>query len=163
MRETIRGTLRPGQCRVVAGRRICNRWTRNTTSSTQDYINGIKKPKRSWGKTTCEAADCYKKGVDAAHSQGRFRKGVKKTGRLGYLRKTISKGPTRFAQGVSGAGGAYERGYKPYHSHFPSIFLPKRFPRGDPRNIDRVGAVSTAMGRVKTGMAGTGKLTCPDR
>lgn len=159
---TIRFTLKPGECRMVAGRRICNRWQRNTSSSTQDYIKGVKNPKRSWGKECCESADRYKKGVDRAHTKDALRRGVIKAGGRKWLTKTLQKGPTRFAQGVIGAGGAYARGYAPYHSHFPSIMLPKRFPRGDPRNIGRVGAVTVAMSRVKMGMAGTGKVTCPD-
>jgi hypothetical protein len=163
MRETIRGTLRPGQCVTIAGRRICNRWTKNTSTSTQDYINGIKKPKRPWGKATCEAANSYKAGVDAGHARGSFAKGVKKRGAAGWLTRTLLKGPTRFAQGVAGAGDSYARGYAPYHSHFPGIQMGPRFRRGDPRNINRCSAVSAAFGRIKVGKATTGKVTCPDR
>lgn len=158
----IKFTLKPGECRTVAGQRFCNRWSKNTASATQDYINGVKKPKRSWGCECCNSANRYKAGTDTAHRRGAFRRGVKKAGRGRWLTKTLLKGPTRFFQGAADGANAYERGYKPYHSHFPSIFLPKRFPRGDPRNLARNRSVCTAMGRVKMDMAGPGKVTCPD-
>jgi hypothetical protein len=138
------------------------KWTMNTAKATQDYINGIENPKSPWAKATCEAGDTYKAGVDAAHKEDLFVNGVKKTSQSGYLTKTLLKGPTRFAQGVGDAGDAFAEGYKPYHTHFPSILMPAKFPKGDPRNIDRVAAVSAAMGMVKMNMAGTGKVTCPD-
>jgi len=160
---TIRFSLKPGECKVVAGSRFCNRWKRNTSRAVKDYEDGIRNPRRSWGKETCEAADCYKAGVDAGHARGAFKKGVKKKGRKGWLIPTLLKGPTRFAQGVAGAGDSYASGYKPYHDHFPGIQMGPRFRRGDPRNINRCKAVNTAFGRLKVGKATTGKVTCPDR
>lgn len=162
MRETIRGTLKPGQCTVVAGRRFCNRWRHRTAEASGEYIEGVKNPRRSWGKCTCEAQDRYKAGVDKAHGRGAFKKGVKKTGLVGWKVKTLLKGPARFAEGVHGAGDAFAKGYKPYHSHFPSIFMPTRFPRGDPRNIQRCAAVTRAFGMIKVGKPTTGEVICPE-
>jgi len=139
-----------------------HKWTIRTSASTPDYIKGVKNPRRSWGKTCCESAGRYKSGADKAHSRGAFKRGVKKRGLVGWRAKTLLKGPSRFYRGVVDGANTYARGYGPYHAHFPSIFLPKRFPRGDPRNIGRVGAVATAMGRLKMSMAGTGKVTCPN-
>jgi len=160
---TIKFSLKPGECKRIAGIRVCNRWKKNTTQAGKDYEKGIRNPKRSWGKESCNSADRYKKGVDKAHSRGAFKKGIKKTGSVGFRTKTLRKGPTRFAQGVAGAGDAYEQGFKPYHASFPSILMPQRFPKGDPRNIDRCKTVCSAMGQTKVGLAGTGKVTCPDR
>jgi len=139
------------------------RWTAHTSRATEDYTKGIKNPRRSWGKTTCEAQDRYKAGVDAAHSRGAYKKGVKKVGRTGFVTKTLLKGPTRFSQGVAGAGDSYAKGFGPYHKMIPSIFLPKRFPRGDPRNINRCTAITSAFGMLKTGIKGVGSVTCPSK
>lgn len=162
-RATIKFRLKPGECRTVAGTRVCNRWQSHTAEASGEYTRGVQNPRRPWGKCTCEAADRYKTGVDRAHSQGAYRKGVKKRGSMGWRARTLRKGPTRFADGVMGAGDAYARGYKPYHAAFPSIFMPKRFPRGDPRNIQRCRTVCTAMGRVKTSRAVTDDKSCPTR
>jgi len=160
---TIKFSLKPGECKKIANLRVCNRWKKNTSQAAKDYENGIKNPRRSWGKTTCEAANCYKAGVDKAHIKDAFRRGVIKAGGRKWLTKTLLKGPTRFAQGVAGAGDNYAHGYGPYHAHFPGIQMGPRFRRGDPRNINRCKAVSTAFGRLKVGKTTTGKVTCPDR
>ena len=161
MKETIKFSLKPGQCRTIAGRRICNRWQQRTAEASEEYKRGVENPRRSWGKSTCEAQDRYKAGVDKAHSQGFFAKGVMKARTKKWQDKALTKGPGRFAEGVHGAGDAFAEGYKPYHSHFPSIFMPKRFPRGDPRNLERCKAVCTGFGKLKVGKEPTGKIVCP--
>lgn len=159
---TIKFTLKPGECRTVAGRRFCNRWKPRTAAATEEYIRGVKDPKKPWGKCTCDAADNYKAGVDKAHARGAVQKGVKRRGSAGWKTKTLLKGPTRFAEGVHTGADAYARGYKPFHTHFPSIRLPKRFPRGDPRNIKRCSAVTSAFGMVKAHQSEAGDLICPE-
>ena len=138
------------------------KWRVRTAAATEDYVKGIKNPTKSWGKCTCEAEDSYKAGVDAAQSKGAFKKGVLKKGQTGFVQKTLLKGPTRFAQGVADGADAYEEGFKPYHRIIPTILIGPRFPRGDPRNLDRCKAVCTAMGRKKVELAGTDKVTCPE-
>ena len=161
---TYKFTLKPGECQSFGSMgRVCNRWKKNTAQSTTDYKNGIKNPRRSWGKATCEASDCYKAGVDKAHSRGAFKRGVKRKGTSGWRIPTILKGPGRFAQGVSGASGDYSKGFAPYHKVIRRANLPPRFAKRDPRNIARVNYLVTALGREKTGKTTTGKTTCPDR
>ena len=159
---SIKFRLEPGECRTVLGTRFCNRWQKRTADASEEYVKGVKNPKRSWGKCTCEAQDRYKAGIDQAHNRGAFRKGVKKTGSRGWKAKTLWKGPARFADGVHGAGDSYARGYKPYHTHFPSIRMPTRFPRGDPRNIQRCAAVTSAFGMLKVGKPTADKTICPE-
>lgn len=160
---TIKFSLKPGECKKIAGIRVCNRWKKNTSQAGKDYEDGIRNPKRSWGKNTCEAQNCYKAGVDAGHARGAFKKGVKKKGIKGWLIPTLLKGPTRFAQGVSTAGGTYASGYIKYHKIIKRTSLPGRYPRGDPRNINRCSTLCTALGQAKAGKAITGRVTCPDR
>jgi hypothetical protein len=163
MRETIRGTLKPGQCVTIAGRRICNRWKKNASQAGKDYEDGIRNPRRSWGKATCEAQDCYKAGVDKAHIKDALRRGAIKAGGRKWLTKTLLKGPTRFAQGVLLAGDDYGAGFAPYREAIKRTPLQGRFPRGDPRNINRCSTLCTALGRAKAGKAITDRVTCPDR
>ena len=162
-RGTIKFRLEPGECRTVAGTRVCNRWKKRTAEASEEYTRGILNPRRSWGKTTCMAGDCYKAGVDKAHTRGAYRKGVKKAGSRKWQAKTLLKGPARFYQGVAGAGNNYAEGFEPYHKGFTGIKMPKRFPKGDPRNISRCSAVTVAFGTIKTGITGAGDITCPSK
>ena len=121
------------------------RWTKHTASSTPDYIKGIKNPKRSWAKETCNCGDRYKAGVDAAHAKGLFARGVKRVGTKKWKEKALQKGPTRFAEGVYLAGDDYETGFAPYREAISRVDLGPRFPKRDPRNLDRVKKIVTAL------------------
>jgi len=162
-RATIKFSLKPGECKTIAGTRVCNRWQRNTARSGEDYIRGLRKPRRSWARETCNAQGCYKQGVDRAHSRGAYRRGVRSRGFVGFRKITLAKGPTRFAAGVFGGSNAYGQGFAKYRNVIRRTTLPRRFPRGDPRNIARCSVMATALGRAKVGKAVTGKVTCPDR
>jgi len=100
--------------------------------------------------------------VDQAHNRGAFKKGAKKAGTKKWQDKALKKGPTRFAEGVYGASSAFAEGYEPYHKHFKGIQLPKKFPRGDPRNIQRCAAVTSAFGRLKEGKLKADEIICPE-
>jgi len=124
---------------------IKEKWTRVTPGRTEDYKIGVTNPRRDWGKETEAAADIYKQGVDAAHSKGLFAKGVKKAGTKKWQDKALAKGPTRFAEGVYLAGDDYEAGFAPFREAIAKVDLGPRFPKRDPRNIDRVKRVVDAM------------------
>jgi len=129
---------------------IKEKWTRVTPQRTEDYTIGIKNPRRDWAGETAGAADNYKAGVDAAHSKGMFAKGVKKAGTAKWQAKALAKGPTRFAEGVYLAGGDYETGFAPYREAIARATLPPRFPKRDPRNLERVKGIVNAMIAEKT-------------
>jgi hypothetical protein len=124
---------------------IKEKWTRVTPQRTEDYKIGVTNPRRDWEKETAAAATIYKAGVDAAHAKGLFAKGVKKAGTAKWQKKALAKGPTRFAEGVYLAGDDYEAGFAPYREAIAAVDLGPRFPRRDPRNIDRVKKVVDAL------------------
>lgn len=154
-------TLRPGERARIGPWGGVTKWRDHTSKATEDYVQGIKNPRRSWGKTTCEASERYKAGVNKAHSRGAFRRGVKRKGTKGWRIPSVQKGPRRWLKGIFGSGDDYAKGFKPYHRMIPSVFMPKRFPRGDPRNLDRVKAMSTAFGQLKVSLGGEGDVPCP--
>jgi hypothetical protein len=124
---------------------IKEKWTRVTPGRTEDYKIGVKNPRRDWEKETSGAADTYKAGVDAAHSKGLFAKGVKKAGTSKWQSKALAKGPARFAEGVYLAGDDYEAGFAPYREAIARTDLGPRFPKRDPRNLDRVKRIVNAL------------------
>ena len=124
---------------------ITEKWTSVTTRRREDDTSGIRNPRRDWEKETEAAAATYKAGVDAAHSKGLFAKGVKKAGTKTWPEKALAKGPTRFAEGVYLAGDDYEAGFAPYREAISRVDLGPRFPKRDPRNIDRVKKVVEAL------------------
>lgn len=124
---------------------ITEKWTRVTPGRTEDYKIGIMNPRRDWESETAAAADTYKAGVDAAHAKGLFSKGVKKAGTAKWKEKALAKGPGRFAEGVYIAGPDFEAGFAPYRDAIEKVDLGPRFPKRDPRNLERVKRVVDAL------------------
>lgn len=124
---------------------IADKWTRVTPMRTEDYRLGIENPRRDWEKETSAAKDRYKQAVDIAHTKDMFSKGVRRAGSAKWKNNSLKKGPSRFAEGVTLAGPDYLKGFAPYREVIQQTTLPPRFPKGDPRNIQRVAAIAKAL------------------
>jgi hypothetical protein len=118
---------------------------------TEDYKLGVQNPRRDWEEETAAAKDTYKAGVDAAHSKGLFEKGVRLAGTKKWQDKALKKGPGRFSEGVYIAGPDYEKGFAPYREAIARVDLGPRFPKRDPRNLERVKRVVDALVKEKLG------------
>jgi len=66
-------------------------------------------------------------------------------------RKTLKKGPARFAEGVYIAQPDYEKGFAPYREAIAAADLGPRYPKRDPRNLNRVKAIVDALVTKKFG------------
>ena len=130
---------------------IRDKWTRVTPGRVEDFKLGISNPKRDWAKEAEAAKGNWKAGIDAAAAKDMFAKGVKAAGSAKWQEKALAKGPGRFSEGVYGAGPDYEKGFAPYREAIAKTDLGPRFPKRDPRNIDRVKKVTEALAKVKMG------------
>lgn len=130
---------------------IRDKWTRVTPGRIEDYKLGIQNPRRDWEQETLAAEDNWKIGVDRAQAQGLFGKGVSKAGSKKWQRKSLDVGPGRFAEGVYKAGDDYAAGFAPFREAIARVDLGPRFPRRDPRNLDRVKRVVEALVAEKIG------------
>ena len=130
---------------------IREKWQRVTPGRTEDYTLGIKNPKRDWEEETLAAEGNWKAGVDKAAANKLFPKGVKKAGTGKWQDKALKLGPGRFSEGVYLAGPDYEKGFAPFREAISRVDLGPKFPRRDPRNIERVRRVVEALIQEKVG------------
>lgn len=130
---------------------IRDKWIRVTPGRTEDYKLGIASPKRDWKDATLQGKDNWKAGIDAAHAKNLFAKGVEEAGTGKWKEKALKKGPSRFAEGVYIAGPDYEKGFAPFRDAIERVDLGPRFPKRDPRNLDRVRRVVDALVAEKLG------------
>lgn len=130
---------------------IAQKWARVTPQRTQDYQEGVKNPSVDWEQATAKAEDNYKQGVTKAANEGRFAKGVKKAGTQKWQKNTLEKGPNRFAEGVAVSQPEFQAGFDPFREVIAATNLPPRFPKGDPRNIERVKVMAEALRKKKVG------------
>lgn len=124
---------------------IAEKYARVTPGRSEDYEAGVRSPRRDWKSAALAAESSYKQGVTKAAGEGRFGKGVTKAGTTKWQDKTLEKGTARWGSGVSTAQSDYESGYAPYRAVLASLTLPNRYPRGDPRNIERVSTGNKAL------------------
>jgi hypothetical protein len=130
---------------------IRDKWTRVTPGRTEDYKLGILNPKRDWAEEALAAKGNWKAGIDAAAAKDLFAKGIEKAGTSKWKEKALKKGPGRFSEGVYIAGPDYEKGFAPFHAAIERVDLGPRFPRRDPRNLERVKKVVDALIAEKVG------------
>jgi hypothetical protein len=130
---------------------IRDKWTRVTPGRTEDYKLGIENPRRDWAGETEASKGNWKAGIDAAAAKDMFAKGVAAAGTKKWQSKSLQKGPGRFAEGVYVAGPDYEKGFAPYREAIAKVDLGPKFPRRDPRNIERVRKIVNALVAEKLG------------
>jgi len=124
---------------------IRDKWTRVTPGRTEDYKLGIQNPRRDWAEEALAAKGNWKAGIDAAAAKDLFAKGIAKAGTSKWKEKALKKGPGRFAEGVYIAGPDYEKGFAPFHAAIERADLGPRFPKRDPRNLNRVKMIVDAL------------------
>ena len=136
---------------IKSASRIKEKWTRVTPMRTEDYKLGIQSPRRDWEKSAIAAKESHKAAMMTAAAQDAFGKGIAKAGSAKWQTRALQKGPGRFAEGVMVGGDDYEKGFAPFRDEIEKTVLPPRFPKRDPRNLMRVSAIATALGKKKTG------------
>lgn len=126
---------------------ITTKWQQRSGQAGQAYTQGVQNPKRDWATTTAAAAQTWQDGVNTAITNGRFTKGVNKAGTQKWQANASTTGATRYTQGTSTpqAQANYNAGEQTYLQVIAGLNLPPRYPAGDPRNNDRVSAVTTAL------------------
>ena len=140
--------------KIRSTKEIAEKWARVAPTRATDYENGIKKPLRDWEANAVAAESAWEEGVSKAVSEKRFAKGVAKAGTEKWQRRTLAKGPRRWSEGISVAQPDYEAGFAPFRDVIEATELPPRYPKGDPRNIDRVAAIARALHEKKLELLG---------
>jgi len=124
---------------------IARKWSEVTPQRAGEYERGVKNPRRDWAQATSAAESNYNDGVQKAVAEKRFSKGVTRAGTVAWQEGAVTKGVPRFGPGVAGAAEKYRAGYEPYRNAISSLTLPPRYARQDPRNLQRVQSVVSAM------------------
>ena len=130
---------------------IREKWSRVTPMRTEDYRIGIEHPKRDWAEEAEAGKANWKAGIDAAAAKDLYAKGVNKAGSGKWKTRALEKGPGRFAEGVYIAAPDYEKGFAPFREAIAKTDIGPRFPKRDPRNLERVKKIVDALVKEKLG------------
>ena len=124
---------------------IARKWATVTPQRSADYEEGIKNPVRDWATNAKAASDSWKAGVQSAVQRDAFAKGVTAAGTAKWLKGALEKGVARWGPGVALAEDDYASGFGPFRDAIARTNLPPRFPRRDPRNLERVKVIVEAL------------------
>ena len=134
---------------VKSAAAIAKKWVTVSSNSVEFYEEGVRSPLNDWEKETVAAEPRYEAGIKSAMNRKAFSKGVKKAGTSKQQKATIEKGIDRWPVGIRAAEEDMRIGMEPVVTTLEGIKLPERFETGDPRNIKRVEAVTTALHKMK--------------
>lgn len=121
------------------------KWTANAARAADDYAAEAQAASGIWETNTKAAKDNYHKSITAAGIADRFLGGVARAGAGKYARKIVDVAKDRFAPGIHAAKQDYIERVTPFLETIAGLTLPKRGPRGDPANYNRVEAVGKAL------------------
>ncbi len=130
---------------------IARKWARVTSGRSEDYEAGVRNPTKDWEVETLAAEENYEAGIKLSIQNKSFSKGVKAAGTAKQKSKTITKGILRWPDGVRDAESDMKDGMVPVVEVLRATTLPKRYPTGDPRNIERVKIIQQVLHKLKTG------------
>jgi hypothetical protein len=125
--------------------RISGKWARVASVSQTEYEEGVRNPRSDWAEKTRAAEGNYERGVTQAIQRKSFGKGVAKAGTAKWQERTLTKGPSRWSEGIQQSKAAFEAGFAPYAEVIKRTNLPPRGPKGDPKNIQRVAVLAEAL------------------
>lgn len=130
---------------------IAKKWARVTPDRVADYEEGVRNPSKNWQVETLAAEGNYAAGVQAAIGRKAFGKGVSKAGVGKQQGNSITKGIPRFGEGVRMGEAAMSAGMDAVVKTISGVTAPPKYPKGDPRNYERVRAVGDALHKMKIG------------
>lgn len=131
--------------------RIASKWARVAPQRQQDYTDGVNAPRRDWAASASAAEATHAAAMVRAATTHAFARGVRAAGTQKWQSRAAAKGPGRFAEGVAIAEPDYRAAFTPFAETISRTTLPPRFPKGDPRNLDRVKAIASALHARKSG------------
>lgn len=131
---------------------VAQKWGTNSAQASSYYQQGVQNPRADWASSATAAAANQAAAIQKAIQEKRYEKGIAKAGSQKWLKGATEKGVSRFQTGVQAAQSDYETAMQPFIQTIESTTLPPRYPKGDPRNIQRVTAMADALRKKKLSM-----------
>jgi hypothetical protein len=130
------------------------KWRARASAAQQDYLEGVRRPRRAWREATVQAVQVWASALQQAIADGRYARGVSQEAEALWRQRIEAVGAQRYAQGIQTSGDRYERNFAPYRQVIESVQLPPRGPVGDPANIERVRVIAMALHEAKLRLRG---------
>jgi len=128
---------------------IVAKWNERSSIATGDYEAGVRNPRTSWQAATLAAVDNWATAIREAITRGAFRAGVNDTTDQEWLDAVLTKGLTRWPEGIAASLDKYRAGFEPYWNALQAQTLPPRMPRGHSENYNRSRLVGVMLNKLR--------------
>jgi hypothetical protein len=127
------------------------KYASRAAAAAGDYVSGAQSTTKDQAASAIAAASIWGQATQAAIADGRFAKGLQKSGKSKWLAGITSKGGGRFGEGVATAAPTYATESARFDSARGAASSLPRGVKGSPQNMQRVSAVVAALIKAKTG------------
>lgn len=127
------------------------KFVERASGASGDYVKGASETTKDQAASAIAAAEIHKQATIAALNDGRYAKGLQKSGKAGWLNGVTTKGVNRFSEGVSQSAGKYATESAKYDGARNAAASLPRGLKGSETNIARVKAVVGALRSAKVG------------
>lgn len=128
---------------------VSGKYSTRAVAASGDYVDGARETTKDQAAAGIAAAGIYAQGTQLAITEGRYAKGLQKSGKAGWLKGVTEKGGNRYGEGVAGAGAKYATESARFDGARGAAGSLPRGIKGSPQNMQRVTAVVTALIGVK--------------
>ena len=127
------------------------KFSSRASAASGDYVDGARTTSKDQSAAAIAAAGIYAQALQSSITEGRYAKGLQKSGKAKWLKGVTDKGGNRYAEGVSQAAPTYATESARFDGARGAASSLPRGIKGSPQNLQRVAAVVAAQIRVKTG------------
>lgn len=129
------------------------RWAEGAGNASTRYLEGATQTTKDQAAAAIAAKPLYQQGVQEAIAQGRYEKGLQKSGKQGWMSGVQEKGAANYGVGVTSpsAQSRYASESGKYDGARNAASSSPRGPKGSPQNLQRVSAVVNALRAAKSG------------
>lgn len=129
--------------------KIVEKYKNRTAQAAGDYKEGIDFAPDQ-GAAAAAAKDTWRDAVTSAGVSDRFAANAQKS-TAKWKKNATTVGPRRYTEGTANATGEFQAGVSEALQVIQNTNLPPRFPKGDPRNLDRVRVINENLRKLKSG------------
>lgn len=127
------------------------KYASRASAASGDYVSGAQETTKDQAAAAIAAAGIYAQATQASITDGRYVRGLQKSGKGKWLKGVTDKGGSRYGEGVSQAAPDYATESARFDSARGAAASLPRGIKGSPQNLQRVAAVVAAQIKVKTG------------
>lgn len=136
---------------MKSAQQSAEKYASRASAASGDYVEGARTTSKDQATAAIAAAGIYAQATQAAITEGRYAKGLQKSGKAKWLDGVTKVGGNRYGEGVSQAAPDYATESARFDGARGAASSLPRGIKGSPQNLQRVAAVVAAQIRIKTG------------